>query len=231
MRLFNAVAIGAAVAALSAPTHGVVVINELLGSTSGADWEFIELYNSGTDAVNISGWTLSLFDSDDGVIGTLDGGSPFTINSTSPLAAGDFYLLSNALANSGFGVTPDEMLTGSVENSSYTAVLKDAAGATQYTAFVNDGGIGDTPNDAGTTIVPDVMVGPTILSGGGFALPAGFYLIADGVSAAAELNFDTTTLTGNGGATGSPGFTNAIPEPATAGLIAAGILLAARRRK
>ena len=43
-----------------------VVINEVIGSTTGGDTEFIELFNNCTTPIDISGWVIEEVESDPG---------------------------------------------------------------------------------------------------------------------------------------------------------------------
>ncbi len=166
--------------------HAQVVINEVLGSTAGSDNEFIELFNSGPDPVDIGGWTVELWDSDaGGQFGTPDGVSPYVVPSGAVIDAGGFFLFANGLAQAAFGVTADVTLpSNAIENSSYTIVLTDELGSPVSTAFVTDGGSGDAANIAGTLITPDVSIGPD-----GPFLPAGFTRVPDGGGTLALLEF------------------------------------------
>jgi hypothetical protein len=72
---------------------GVIRINEILGSTSGVDAEFIELFNTTSAPIDISGWSLNLFDSDAGSqFGLPDGGSPYVIPSGTILKSGAIFI-------------------------------------------------------------------------------------------------------------------------------------------
>lgn len=175
-----------ALLALSASSHGAVVINELLGSTTGNDTEFVELYNNGSAPVDISGWKLYFYDSDAGTaFGGLDGGSPFSVPAGVVLAPGQHYLFANGTFTTAFGVTADAALPeNAIENGSYTAILKDASGVRQDAVFVRDTGPTDVANEAGVTITPSLTVGPD-----GSNLPAGFTRTPEGGAGFALLEF------------------------------------------
>lgn len=213
-RSLRSAAIG--VLALSASAANAdVVINELLGSTTGADSEFIELYNTGPGARDIGSWSIELWDSDSGgAFGGSDGASPYVIPAPTALAAGDYYLLANSVFSSHYGATADQLLPdNAIENSSYTVILKDAALNAVESVFVTDGGLSDAANDAGTPILPEFTVGPE----GGF-LPAGFYRVGDGGSRLALLEFSPQPAP-----SGTPGAMN-VPEPSTFILLATAAL-------
>ncbi len=71
-----------------------VVINELLTDEYGQDAEFVELYNSGPDPVDISGWVLRASDE---VAPPADDNPDYTIPASTILAAGDYYVIGSAL--------------------------------------------------------------------------------------------------------------------------------------
>ncbi|MEM9644939.1 MAG: lamin tail domain-containing protein [Planctomycetota bacterium] len=198
---------------------GAVVINEVLGSTTGADTEFIELYNSGPGAVDISGWVISEIESGTNGNGTVD--DSWTINANTNLLAGGYYLIGNPEFEAMFGITPDQSEALSIENSTYTLALADAGATVQYTAFVTDGS-GSVP--AGFT--PDISVGPD-----GTFLPAGFFLSGDAGTTAGLLEFAPQPA-----ASATPGAANptAVPEPtsvALLGLLGAGAIVGRNRRR
>ncbi len=164
-----------------------VFINEVLGSTTGSDTEFIELYNSGPSSVDISGWEIELWDSDDGsAYGTADGTSPYVIPPSTTLAAGGYYLIANGLTETAYSVTADlSFPDNSIENSSYTIILTSSTGGPIVdSAFVVDDGPSDSANRAGSPITPNVSIGPD-----GTFLPAGFYRVGDGNPTVALLEY------------------------------------------
>ncbi len=172
--------------AASSTAGSNVVVNEVLGSTTSSDTEYLELFNSGTSAVDISGWSITLYDSDDGSsFGGTDGGSPYVVPAGTTLEAGQFFLFANQLAQDAFNVTSDVTIqANAVENSSYTVVLTDAADNVINTIFVVDNGTNDAANIAGNLITPDLMIGPD-----GTNLPAGFTRSPDGSNTLALLEF------------------------------------------
>jgi hypothetical protein len=101
MSAFRSIAAGIAAAALliaASPSFGQIVINELVEdeqdfeSTDVTDTrEFVELYNSGAAAVDISGWTLGLWDLDTGVQGVVD-----TLPGGSSIPAGGYFVIGQA---------------------------------------------------------------------------------------------------------------------------------------
>ena len=161
-----------------------VVINEVIGSTTGTDTEFIELYNAGATTIDISNWTIEVSDSDAGAnYGLID--ATITIPTSPALAPGQYCLLGSPTFTTSFGITPDISIPdNTLENGSYTIILKDAATTIQSSVFVVDADAGDTPNDGGTTITPDLTVGPD-----GTFLPAGFTRTPDGGTSTTILEF------------------------------------------
>ena len=207
-------------ALLATSASADIYLNEVLGSTTSTDSEFIELYNSGPAAVDISNWAIELWDSDAGTaFGGSDGGSPYMIDAGTTLAAGGYYLLANTTFSTYYAATPDQVIQeNAIENSSYTIILKDTLSATIDSVFVSDGGTGDAANDAGTLITPGATAGPD-----GSYLPAGFYRAGVGSSNIAFLEFDPQPAP-----SATPGAAN-LPEPASLVLLGiAGMFL--RRR-
>jgi len=217
-----AIVAGAAVSAANAD----VLISEILGSTSGADWEFIEIVNTGAAPVDISGWTVELWDSDTGAqFGSSDAGSPYAVPGGTTLAPNAVFTFGNGGAQFGYPFTPDVSIAdNSVENSSYTAILKDAGLSSVDSVFVTEGDAGDAANDNGSLITPNLTVGPD-----GTFLPAGFAR-TDVSGGFAILEFDNGdrvpfTLVG-----GTPGV-NQIPAPAGLAALGLGLVAAGRRRR
>jgi MYXO-CTERM domain-containing protein len=218
----------AVVAGLGAAASADVVISEILGSTSGSDWEYVELVNLGPAPVDITGWALELWDSDAGAgFGGADGGSPYGI-AGGLLNPGDTFVIGNSLAMNGYPQPPyrfdNAWADNSVENSSYTAILVDAGDSVIDSVFVTDGGDGDAANRNGIVLTPDMTVGPD-----GTFLPAGFAR-TDTVGGHAILFFDTALLADGTIEGGTPGI-NQIPAPGALALLSLGGIAAIRRRR
>ncbi len=218
-----------AVAGIAAAANADIVISEILGSTSGSDWEYIELANTGAAPVNITGWSIELWDSDAGTgYGGMDGGAPYFVAGSFTLNPGAVYVLGNDLAQAGYPQPPFAFNTGlqanAVENSSYTAILVDGGASVMDSVFVTDGGAGDTANRAGGAITPNMVVGPD-----GTFLPAGFAR-TNTSGAHAILFFDTTMLADGTIEGGTPGIYQ-IPAPGALALLGLGGMVATRRRR
>jgi hypothetical protein len=226
MRMMQAV-LGLGAVLTAASSHGAIVINEVLGSTTSSDTEFIELYNTSGAAVDISGWSFEFYDSDAGSpFGGLDGGSPYVIDAGTTIGANDYFLMGNSTFESIFSITSDQTESLAIENSSYTMVLKDSFDNVIETIFVSDGGAGDTANIAGVNITADFTIGPD-----GTFLPAGFYRDGDGSSSFELLEFSPRPAP-----SATPGAANlgttVVPVPAAAWLFGTALLgLGVIRRK
>ncbi len=212
----------AALAGVAGAASADVVINEIQGNTSGADWEFFELFNTSGAAIDISGWQVELWDSDTGNIGGGDGAAPYVIPDGSIIDAGGYFTLANELAQNGYGFVADVTIgSNSIENSSYTAILAD--GPLLGSAVIDSILVIDSDKDAGNAnrmgdlITPGAIVGPD-----GDFLPAGIYRIGDSNADFDLLEFNVPSPSA------TPGFAN-IPAPATLALF--GIAAAATRRR
>ncbi|MBO6513403.1 MAG: lamin tail domain-containing protein [Phycisphaerales bacterium] len=209
----------AALAGIAGAANASVTINEVLGSTSGSDAEFIELYNTTGADIDLTGWSIELWDSDFDTagFGQEDGGSTFMLSGV--IGAGGHHTLGNALSQSTYGYVADQLIgANSIENGSYTMVLRDAGSAIVETFFVTDSDL-DVANIGGTPITPDFAFGPD-----GSFLPAGFYRIGDGSSNIGLLEF------GQPSPSATPDAAN-IPAPGALALLGLGGLATTRRRR
>lgn len=96
-----------------------VVINEVawMGSSVSANYEWIELYNNGSGAVSVEGWTL-------------DDGQNLLINLTGTIDAGKYAVLERTSEESAPG-TAFLLYTGALVNTGATLRLKDKSAAAQ----------------------------------------------------------------------------------------------------
>lgn len=179
-----------------------LVINEVLIDTAGLDTEFVEIFNAGTTAVDLAGYSFEKWDSDAGALfGGVDGGGPFILPTDQPiiLEAGGYFLMANAPfaavpEYSGFEVDFTFQNNG-LENGSATFVLRDSNANVVHTVFATDGGVDDLPNIAGVTIVPDAIGNDT-----------GFALLPDGDSSnVVEIDNGVPSIDA------TPGFSNGTP--------------------
>ena len=113
---------------------GLTVNEVMTGITGAASNEFVELYNGGSSAVDLSGYKLvyrSSAGTSDVTLGTIPSGTT--------LAAGGFYLFGgSAYAGS---ATPDQSFSTSLAATGGGVALRDAAGT-----IVDSMGYGDAVN-------------------------------------------------------------------------------------
>ena len=139
-----------------------LVINEMIIDTPGADTEFVEIYNAGDVAVDLAGYSIEKWESDNGSAPGQDGGGSIFIPSASPviISAGGYYLIANAAFQTAYPTVSIDLITPaaiSFENSSATIVLRDANANVVHTVFATDGGAGDAANINGVLITPDAI--------------------------------------------------------------------------
>ncbi|MGF1657927.1 MAG: ExeM/NucH family extracellular endonuclease [Rubrimonas sp.] len=191
-----------------------IVLNEVLGSTTGTDSEYVELF--GAPGASLAGLSVIVVESDpEPSNGEIDFRFDFAANAT--LGDNGFFLLANDLAEATYGVVANATIPrDSIENSAYTIALVETAslvgaavtGAeTVLDAVAVDDGDGAFFFDA-------PVLGPD-----GRFLPAGVGRIEDGVDTDAAddweiLSFDNAsppntptagTFEGSGGG-GGPRF-------------------------
>lgn len=103
--------------------HADVFINEIAwaGTDISANDEWIELYNSGTEAVDLSGWLIQASD-----------GSP-AISLEGEIAGGGFFLLERTDDETVPAVNADQIYTGALSNSGELLRLYDVDGLIVHT--------------------------------------------------------------------------------------------------
>jgi hypothetical protein len=96
---------------------GAVVINEIawMGTVVDYNDEWLELFNSGDQPIDLAGWTIEAAD-----------GTPI-INLSGSIPANSYFLLERTDDNSVAGITADQIYTGAMGNSGENLKLKDAA--------------------------------------------------------------------------------------------------------
>lgn len=168
------------------PTGGfarpqALVINKVLGSTAGADPEFIELV--GQPGQSLAGYSLIVVESDASAGSVVNGTIDARFDFAADHAIGDngFFLVGNDLVQGIYGVVPNALIAQNfIENSSHTLALVETAslagGAVAGTEVVLDAlGVSDGEGPEHFHFGAPV-VGPD----NGF-LPAGAIRIRDGV--------------------------------------------------
>jgi len=94
-----------------------VIINEIawMGTLASANDEWIELFNDGSDAVDLSGWSLAA-----------DDGEP-SITLSGTIDAGGFFLLERTDDTSVPDIAADKIYSGNMANTGETFVLRDSS--------------------------------------------------------------------------------------------------------
>ncbi len=234
----------AALAALAGSASAQIAISEILGSTGGSDWEFVEIVNLGNAPVDITGYSVEFWDSDIAAIPGLDGASPYFVAGNVTLNPGDVYVWANGNAINGTGAggyngstyngvpfSFDAPLpSNAIENSAYTAILADNGGVAVDSWYFSDGGEGDgdIPNRNGTPIAPNFSVPLD----GSFLAP-GAYRVGNALGGLLYFNtptFGPPELNDGTLAGGTPGY-NQVPAPGALALLGLGGLAAGRRRR
>ncbi|MEO0978031.1 MAG: choice-of-anchor I family protein [Pseudomonadota bacterium] len=172
---------------LTLSTEQELVINEVLGSTTGSDSEYIELF--GTPGESLAGLSLIVVESDDQASnGTID--SRFDFGDDAVIGENGFYLVANDLAETTYGVDADDTIPDNfIENSSYTIALVETASLTGTTVTGSEVVV-DTVgvSDGGET--DSFFFGAPVVGPDGSFLPAGVDRITDGVDTDTEADWD-----------------------------------------
>ena len=131
---------------------GVVRINAVLGSTTGTDSEYVELF--GVPGTSLDGLSVIVVESDDQASnGTID--RRIDLTGADTIGANGFFLLANGLAETTYGVTADKTISNNtIENSSYTLALVETSSLTGSTVAGTEvvlDAVGVTDGEAGTS--------------------------------------------------------------------------------
>ena len=90
-----------------------IVINEI-GTSEPSSYEWVEIYNRGQNAIDLTGWKLQAAD-----------GSP-EVNLTGTISAGSYFLFERTDDDTVPGVSADQIYTGALGNTSEHLKLHDA---------------------------------------------------------------------------------------------------------
>ena len=194
------------------PPLSTIFINEVLGSTTGPDAEYVELFSE--PRAVLDGLSLIVVESDDqDDLGAIDFRLDFGPGDA--LGENGFFLAANATAAQIYGVTPDVVLPeDAIENSAYTIALVATASlegdAVTEEVFVEDA-VGVSDADGGSFFFDAPVIGPD-----GSFLPAGVGRVQDGLYTNSASDFEilsflnesppnTPTSATGGGAGGGAG--------------------------
>jgi hypothetical protein len=222
-RLALAIALGIC----AMPAHGALLISEVLFNEVSSDTtgEWIEIYNSGPAAVDLSNYKIGDEETSGGT-GATEAMFQFPAGATIPAGAVQIIAAGAIRFQTVYGFLP------TYETSSTDLTVPDL---TVYSAWDPDGGNVNMSNtndqavilDAGDAVVDAVNWGNTTYLNPGLAQP-----VADGTSyERINPNVDTNTAADwKLGSPSSPGVV--VPEPTTfaVGVVGAAMLFARRRR-
>lgn len=156
--------------------HSQVVINEMAYDDGGTDdLEFIELYNAGVAAVDISGWTIT---GQDEAGPNWTGAGAVTIPASTTLAAGDYYVIANPSVPN---VDLQASGASTFENDAEYNELRDSGG-NLIDAFLYEAnkGPGDGVNPPGTTTTGYGVLSAAQLAQVGSGITPGYFSNAIG---------------------------------------------------
>lgn len=117
---------------LSARANITVTEFAWMGTDVSANDEWIEIYNSGSDSINLSGWTLNAED-----------GTP-SINLSGTIGAGEYKLLERTDDTSFPGITALVIFTGAISNEGENFTLKDGSTTIENLNFSSGWPAGDS---------------------------------------------------------------------------------------
>ncbi|CTQ59849.1 5'-nucleotidase C-terminal domain-containing protein [Roseibium album] len=186
-----------------------IVINEVLGSTTGVDSEYIELFGEPGDS--LAGLSLIVVESDAGSSnGTID--RQFDFPEDAVIGENGYFLVANGNTEATYGVTPDASIPDNwIENSSYTIALVETASiagdiVTGSEIVIDTVGVSDG-EESDSFFFDAPVIGPD-----GSFLPAGVGRVTDGVDtdtaadwSILDFNNDPTVNTPTSGNTGGGG--------------------------
>lgn len=155
-----------------------LVINEVLGSTTGADVEYIELF--GAAGTSLDGLSIIVVEGDaDAPIGSID--ARVDLGPDDVIGDNGFFLIGNSLVSGAYNVTPNQDIPSNfIENSSYTIALVETNSLSGTDVSGNEvvlDTVSVTDGDAGDTF----FFNAPVLGPDGTFLPAGVRRITDGV--------------------------------------------------
>ncbi len=173
----KSVAAAAVAALVVGPSMGGVVVSEILGYSFGDDAEFIEIVNSGSEPVDISGWSVELWDADvhSPGFGKADGLSPYAVVGQRVLKPGETYTWGNINARNIFGDHRFDawLPRNAVENESYVALVVDARGEVVDSVLVLDENADrNGANRASEPLTPRATIAPV----GGTCVPGIYWM-------------------------------------------------------
>gem|GEM_PF-336900 len=110
------------------PNAGRVIVNEVAwaGTAASTSDEWLELYNTSSGDVDLTGWNLS------------DGGD-ISITLVGTIAAGGYYLLERTADDTVSDIPADQIYSGGLGNAGESLTLRDAGGSIVDTANGNGG--------------------------------------------------------------------------------------------
>jgi phosphatidylserine/phosphatidylglycerophosphate/cardiolipin synthase-like enzyme len=160
---------------LHAASPGDVVVSEVawMGTTSSSANEWIELYNTTSSSVSLTGWTLNAVD-----------GTP-SISLTGSIGAYSYYLLERTDDNSVPGITADKIYTGAAGDGGEQLVLRDGSSNVIDTANQNGSWFAGTTTGRATMSRTNVSLSGT-LSGNWHTATASY---AAGLGTPKAMNF------------------------------------------
>ena len=158
---FASVASAAALLLASSSAHAAVVINEVLRNGATAAGDFVELYNNGDEAVDISGWVVRSGTNPN--LLAANGGLRATIPASTTLEPGSYWLITRAEADAGPPASGQDTLAGTLPAGSSnvdSVQLRTATGVVVDTLLFGtdntDGWLDDAapggPTDGGAAV-------------------------------------------------------------------------------